>query len=77
MSSARLDFSPHARRRMKKKGIGEAEVRLIIERGIRAPEAADAVAAPRFTYRAMVNGRWITVVVAVESDRIVVITIVS
>ncbi|MBA3646902.1 MAG: DUF4258 domain-containing protein [Gemmatimonadaceae bacterium] len=77
MLSARLEFSDHACLRMTEKCISEAEVRRIIERGICAPEAVDLVAAPRFSYRAMLEGSWFTVVVAVEPDRIVVVTIIG
>jgi hypothetical protein len=62
---------------MEEKGISAAEVRLIIERGIRTPEAADAGASPRFSYRAMIEGRWVTVVAAEEIGRIVVITVIA
>jgi hypothetical protein len=62
---------------MGEKQIDERQVRLIIERGVRTPEAADTGWAPRFSYRAMLEGRWVKVLVAEESDRVVVLTIVD
>lgn len=77
MLPVRLEFSSHAELRMGQKMIDENQVRRIIEHGVRAPEVADAGAAPRFSYRGMIDGRWVMVVVAEESDRIFVLTIVA
>jgi hypothetical protein len=57
--------------------IDEDQVRRIIERGVRAPEAADAGGWPRFSHQAMFEGRWVKVVVAMEPDRLVVITVIG
>ena len=72
-----MEISSHARLRMGQKLIDENQIRTIVERGVRNPEAADAGAAPRFSYRAMLDGRWVKVIVAVEPDMMVVPTIVD
>ena len=61
---------------MREYRINAYQVRWIIDRGIQAPEAADAGGWPRFSYRAMIDGHWVKVVIAMEAERVVVITII-
>ncbi|WP_434480023.1 DUF4258 domain-containing protein [Gemmatimonas sp.] len=69
-----LHFSPHARSRVGQRGLAESQVRFVADHGPGMPEAAPAGAAPRTRHSARVGGRLITVVVAHEPRRRVVIT---
>lgn len=77
MLSKKISFDPHARYRMDRRIILEDEVLLVLQRGVRSPEVADAAAAPRASYRGLVAGRWIRVVVAMEDEEIVVLTVID
>ena len=77
MPTGRIDFDPHARYRMRQRLISEDEVLLVLQRGIRSPEVADAAASPRFSYRGFVGGRSIKVVTAMEEHRILVLTVID
>jgi hypothetical protein len=77
MPTGKIDFDPHARYRMRRRLISEYEVLLVLQRGVRSPEAADAAASPRFSYRGLVAGRWIKVVAMIEEDRMLVLTVID
>jgi hypothetical protein len=70
------NFHPHALKRMDQYAISEIEVLMIIERGVRSPTVADAGAAPRFSYRGLVEGRWIEAIVAMEENGMLVVTVI-
>lgn len=60
---------------MEQRGIAESDVTLSVRRGSAAADAAPAGAYPRVRYTATQRGRIITVVVAHEPARLVVITV--
>ena len=62
---------------MRRRLIHEKEVLLVLHRGVRSPEVYDAAAFPRWSYRGFISGRWIKVVVAIEREEIVVLTVID
>lgn len=72
-----LILSPHVRSRMHQRGITEEDVRHVASRGASAPDAAPAGAPPRTRTSGVRNGRRITVIIAHEPNRRVVITVFS
>ena len=61
---------------MRERVISEEEVLLVFQHGVRSPEVADPGAAPRFSYRGLTGGRWVTIVPAEGGDGMVVLTVI-
>lgn len=70
-----LHISPHAHSRMAQRAISDADVQFVVAHGVSVPDAAPAGAAPRSRVSAVRGGRMLTVVVAHERHRRVVITV--
>ena len=59
---------------MLKRNIGENQVRAIVENTRGVPESAPVGAAPRYRYSGFHEGHMVTVIVADEGSRLVIIT---
>lgn len=74
MTYKRIEYDPHAVRRMQKRGITRADVRFLLATGLWQPEAALPGRDPRFSKRGYIGRREARVVYLENAERLYVVT---
>jgi hypothetical protein len=75
MTHKRIEYDPHAVRRMRQRGFTRQDVRTVLALGARAAEAYREGAAPRYSKRLPLRGRDAVVIYLEDAHRIYVITV--
>ena len=75
MTYKKIEYSPHAVRRMLERGVGRGDVRWVLARGLRTHQHALAGRDRRFSKRGVIAQRELEVVYTEDARRICVITV--
>ena len=75
MTYEKIEYSPHAARRMRERGVARGDVRWVLARGLRTNQHALAGRDRRFSKRSMIDRRELEVIYTEDARRICVITV--